>query len=105
MPIASGDVEVELNVIETLYGIFPFGQVMAPLASLAFAPAGDHSLSRSTLDTIRHQPPMVRGDFDPSAAVINKAIKAVGKSKSSLDWDKTTRATYGLFSLVPMSTN
>ena len=50
---------------------------------------------------------MTRGEFDPGAAVvaISKAIKKEKKGKSSLDWDKITRATYGLFPSVPMSTN
>ena len=49
-----------LSAVETLYGIFPFGQVMAILAASAFAPAGDNDLSRSILGTVRHQSPMFR---------------------------------------------
>ena len=97
--------QVKLNVIETLYGIFPYGQVMAVLAASAFAPAGDHDLSRSILDTARLQSLMVRGEFDPSAAVVafNKAIQKGNRSKSSWDWYKIPRAIYGPFSAVPMS--
>ena len=50
--ITSGEVHVELSAIETLYGIFPYGQAMAVLAASAFAPAGDHDLSRRILDTV-----------------------------------------------------
>ena len=48
---------------------------------------------------------MIRHEFDPSSAVnaINKAIQKGKRSTSSLDWDKITRAAYGLFSAVPMS--
>ena len=50
---------------------------------------------------------MVRERSDPSAAVvaINRAIQKGKRSKSSLDWNKTARAVYGLFSAVPMSLN
>ena len=93
--ITCGEVQVELGVIETLYGIFPYGQVMATVAACP---------SRSTLESVRHQSLM--SQFDPSAAVaaINKAIQMGKKSESSLDWDKITRAIYGLFSSVPMVT-
>ena len=71
-----------------LYGIFLFGQVMAALAASAFAPAGDHDLSRSILDTVRRQSLMTRGEIDPGAAVfaINKAIQK-GK-KTSTPWTR-----------------
>ena len=105
--ITSGEVQVELNAIVALYGIFPYGQVMAALAGSAFAPAGDHGLSRSTLDTARHQSLIFRNEFDPSSAVvaIKKAIQKGKRSESSLDWVEITRAIYGLFSAVPMSSN
>ena len=69
--------QVKLSVAEALFGIFPYGQVMAVLAGSAFAPAGDHDLSRSILDTVRYQSLMIRNEFDPSSAVaaINKAIQ------------------------------
>ena len=56
---------------------------------------------------MRHQSLIVRGEFDPSAAVIaiNKAFQKEKRSKPSLDWDKIARAAYGLFSSVPMSSN
>ena len=80
---------------------------MALLAASAFAPVGDHDLSRSISGTVRHQFLMVQGKFDPggAAVAINKAIQAGRKSKPSPDWDKTTRTTYGLFSAVPMNSN
>ena len=53
--IASGGVEIELSAIEARCGI------MAVLAASAFALAGDHDLSRSILDTVRHQSIMTRG--------------------------------------------
>ena len=85
--ITSGEVQVKLSVIEAVYGVFPYGQAMAVLAGSAFAPAGDHGLSRSILETVRHQSLMVRDEFDPSAAVvtINRAIKKGKRSKSSLN--------------------
>ena len=46
--------EFELSVIETLHGIFTFGQIMALLAASAFAPADGHDHSRSILDTVHH---------------------------------------------------
>ena len=85
--ITSGEVQVNLSVIEAVYGVFPYGQVMAVLAGSAFAPAGDHDLSRSILGTVRHQSLMVRDEFDPSAAVvaINRVIQKGKRSKSLLD--------------------
>ena len=79
---------------------------MALLAASAFAPAGDHDLSRSILEIVRHQYLAVWGEFNPSAAVIaiNKATQAGRNSMPSLDWDRTTRASYGLFSSAPMRT-
>ena len=85
--------QVELGVIEALYVIFPYGQVMATLAASAFAPAGDYDLGRNILETVRHQSLLIRGKFDPSAAVvaINKAIQKGKESKPSLDSDKIAR--------------
>ena len=79
--------QVELSAIETPHGIFPFDQAMAILAASAFAPAGDHDLSRRILDTVRYQSPMARGEFDPSAAVvaINKAIQKGKRGNPHLD--------------------
>ena len=101
--ITSGDGEVELSVVETLAGIFPFGQVMALLAASAFAPAGDHDPSRSILDTVRHLSLMARGEFDSSAAVvaINKAIQAGRKSKSPLDWTRSSELPTASFPPCP----
>ena len=50
---------------------------------------------------------MARDEFDPRAAVvaINRDIQKGKRGKSSLDWDKITKAFYGLFSAVPMSSN
>ena len=99
--------QIKLSVIEALYVIFPYGQVMATLAGSAFAPAGDHDPSRCILNTVRHQSLMIRNKFDPSSAVAatNKAIQKEKTSKSSLDWEKIARAIYGIFSAVPMSSN
>ena len=103
--IASGDLEGELSVIKPLDGTSPFGQIMAALATLAFTRPGDHDPRRSTLETVRHQSLMTRGEFDPSAAVvaINKVIQGWEKSKPSLDWAKITRATYDLLPQPPGS--
>ena len=83
-------------MIVALYGIFPFGQVIAFLIASAFAPVGGHGISRSILDTFRHQSLMARGEFNPSAAAvaINKAIQEGMRGKSPLDWGKIA---YGLF--------
>ena len=50
---------------------------------------------------------MAREESGPSNAAfaINKATQAGSKRKPPLDWDKTTRATYGFFSAVLMSPN
>ena len=97
----------ELGPIGTLCGIFTFGQVKALLSAPAFAPAGDHDLSRSILNTLRRQSLMTLGQFDPSeaAVAINRSIQAGRKRKSSLDCDMITRATHRHFSFVPMGTN
>ena len=105
--ITSGEVQVELSVVEAVYGVFPFGQAMAVLAAAAFTPTGDHDLSRHILETVRSQSLMVGDEFEPSAAAvaINRAIQKGKRSKASLDWDKIARAVYGLFAAVPMSLN
>ena len=105
--ITSGEVRVELSVVEAVYGVFPFGQAMAVLAAAAFTPTGDHDLSRHILETVRSQGLMVGDEFEPSAAAvaINRAIQKGKRSKASLDWDKIARAVYGLFAAVPMSLN
>ena len=105
--ITSGEVQVELSVVEAVYGVFPFGQAMAVLAAAAFTPTGDHDLSRHILETVRSQGLMVGDEFEPSAAAvaINRAIQKGKRSKASLDWDKIARAVYGLFAAVPMSLN
>ena len=105
--ITSGEVRVELSVVEAVYGVFPFGQAMAVLAGAAFTPTGDHDLSRHILETVRLQNLMVGDEFDPSTAAvaINRAIQKGKRSKTSLDWDKIARAVYGLFAAVPMSLN
>ena len=105
--VTSGEVRVELSVIEAVYEVFPFGQVMAVLAGTAITPARDHDLSRSIFETVRLQTLMAGDEFDPSTAAvaINRAIQKGKRSKTSLDWDKIARAVYGLFSAVPMSLN
>ena len=94
-------------MLEAVYGVFPYGQVMAVLVGAAFTPAGDHDLSRSILGTVRHQTFMARDEFGPSAAAvaINRAIQKGKRSKSSLDWGKIARAVNGLSSAVPMGLN
>ena len=53
--ITSGEVKVELGVLEALYGIIPFVQAMAAVTASAFAPAEDLDFSRSILPAVRHQ--------------------------------------------------
>ena len=75
--MTSVEVQVELNAIKALCGIFPYGEAMAIFAGPAFPPAGEQEFSRSNLGTVRHQSLMTRHEFDPSSAVvaINKAIQ------------------------------